>query len=99
MKSERKNPWRFLCLGAAVLAGLWMAVDKLLPLLVARKLTQEAASIGIIGGADGPTAIFITSQPSSLWNWLVPLVILILGIVGFIRLGHCKNSKKEEGEA
>ena len=27
---------------------------------------REAASIGIIGGADGPTAIFVTSNT----NWL-----------------------------
>ncbi len=27
----------------------------------------EAASIGIIGGADGPTAIFITSIPTQWW--------------------------------
>lgn len=28
--------------------------------------SKEAASIGIIGGADGPTAIFIASD----WGWL-----------------------------
>ncbi len=33
----------------------------------------EAANIGIIGGADGPTAIFITSIPTQ-W-WMQPVVI------------------------
>ena len=35
----------------------------------------ESASIGIIGGADGPTAIFVTSNI----NWL-----LVCGFVGMI---------------
>ena len=38
---------------------------------------KEAASIGIIGGADGPTAVFITSDP----NWLH-----IYGLIGLIAL-------------
>lgn len=32
----------------------------------------EAASIGIIGGADGPTAIFVSGGSS----WLVPALCL-----------------------
>ena len=38
---------------------------------------NEAASVGIIGGADGPTTIFITSNP----NWLN-----IYGLIGLIAL-------------
>lgn len=38
---------------------------------------KEAASIGIIGGADGPTAIFVTSN----MNWLNALGILALIIL------------------
>ena len=36
---------------------------------------KEAASIGIIGGADGPTAIFLTSEI----NWLS-----VCGLVGVV---------------
>ncbi len=48
-----------LLLGAAAQLGIYTAF------LVARLLgftTQESASIGIIGGADGPTAIFLTTR-------------------------------------
>ena len=38
---------------------------------------QDAASVGIIGGADGPTAIFITSGT----NWLN-----IYSLIGLIAL-------------
>ena len=36
---------------------------------------NEAASIGVIGGADGPTAIFLTSKI----NWLS-----VCGLIGVI---------------
>ena len=48
-----------LLLGAAAQLGIYVAFT------VARMLgftVQEAASIGIIGGADGPTAIFLTTR-------------------------------------
>ncbi|MCD8499340.1 MAG: sodium ion-translocating decarboxylase subunit beta [Clostridiales bacterium] len=48
-----------LLLGAAAQFGIYVAFT------VARMLgftVQEAASIGIIGGADGPTAIFLTTR-------------------------------------
>lgn len=48
-----------LLLGAAAQFGIYIAFT------VARMLgfsLQEAASIGIIGGADGPTAIFLTTR-------------------------------------
>ena len=51
----RKSPLRFICLGAAVLAllvGLLKTVTNL----------RGFASIGVIGGADGPTAIFLTNK-------------------------------------
>ena len=37
---------------------------------------REAVSIGIIGGADGPTAIYIASQI----NWL-PIIVFSIEIV------------------
>lgn len=40
---------------------------------------MEQASLGIIGGADGPTAIFITGNP-------IPLVIIGIVIVAGIAL-------------
>ena len=37
------------------------------------------ASIGIIGGADGPTAVFVSSSPSGI----VSTVLLLAGAVCF----------------
>jgi len=90
----KKSPWRFVFLAAA-LYGLW----KLLSKVAARVmylflkdpflLSYEAASIGIIGGADGPTAIFVTSPG---WvHWLVPFLFLAVGLLGFLGLSKCRK--------
>jgi oxaloacetate decarboxylase beta subunit len=53
------RPLTFL-LGAAAQLGIFVAA--LSAALLLGFNAQEAASIGIIGGADGPTSIFLTSQ-------------------------------------
>jgi carboxybiotin decarboxylase len=53
------RPLTFL-LGAAAQLGIFVAA--LVAFYVMGFTAQEAASIGIIGGADGPTSIFITIQ-------------------------------------
>ncbi len=53
------NP-RSLLLGAAAQFGIFMTFAG--AILSGLFTAQEAASIGIIGGADGPTAIFLSSQ-------------------------------------
>ncbi|MBX3436305.1 MAG: sodium ion-translocating decarboxylase subunit beta [Planctomycetaceae bacterium] len=54
------NP-KLVLLGAAAQIGVFLT---LLGALYLGFSPQEAASIGIIGGADGPTAIFLSSQLS-----------------------------------
>lgn len=88
-----KSPWRFLFLALAIGAGfkfISQAVSSLtVTLLLAGGLrASESASVGIIGGADGPTAIFVTAPAwihTCLWGLLV-----IVGILGFLRLRRCK---------
>ncbi len=63
------SPWRWVFLAGAVLAALWTALQAL-PLLLFRGIS---AGIGVIGGADGPTAIFLTGRVS-------PGVSVALGI-------------------
>lgn len=58
------NPKSFL-LGAAAQAGIFFTFIGACLLSITGITTftmEQAASIGIIGGADGPTAIFVTSQ-------------------------------------
>lgn len=91
----RKSPWRFAFLamaayGAAeVLAGLWANILYWALRLQAMLTPNEAVSIGIIGGADGPTAIFVTRP---IWmHYITPVILLIIGCWGFLRLRRCKR--------
>lgn len=72
-----------------LLGGLWVNLIYLGVRLWDRFSTDTmAVSIGIIGGADGPTAIFVTAPP---WvQYAVPAVMLLVGIWGFVRLSRCK---------
>lgn len=68
----------------AILLGAALALFYLVPALVVRWLMREvpdqgAASVGIIGGADGPTAIFVTANQDSP-------ALMIVGICAFAAL-------------
>lgn len=49
-----------------------------------------AASAGIIGGADGPTAVFVTTSPGYI-QWLLPILLMAAGIWGLLRLKKCNK--------
>ena len=62
-------------LGAIAVWGFWRA-------------EREAASLGIIGGADGPTQIYVTGPELPLWLWGVlglGLLLLLAGAAGLWR--------------
>ena len=88
----RKSPWRFAFLGVAAVAGLRLAYDLALRLIgwyFLHRVTQpEAGSVGIIGGADGPTAVFVTAPD---WFWTLPVAAaFVVGLVGWWLLKHRK---------
>ncbi len=77
------NP-KSLLLGAAAQLGIFvtfLGVRELFPLIIPNvqeflagtPLDKLAASVGIIGGADGPTAIFVTSKLAP--NFLGPIAV------------------------
>lgn len=90
----RKSPWRFLFIacalyGAMELLGSVIAWIAFLAIADPVLRPTEAASIGIIGGADGPTAIFVTTPD---WNgYVVPVLALLVGILGYLRLRKCRQ--------
>lgn len=86
-----KSPWRWACLAVAILSALGLIWKVIIGVFVYTITRSADASIGIIGGADGPTAIFVSTTVQPAYNIIVPIILLILGIVGFYLLGHKKR--------
>ena len=95
----RKSPWRF----AFAVVGIYFGI-KLLGIVyvlifaaamaIYANMPNMACSVGVIGGADGPTAIFVTTST----NWLtflleVGLTAVVVGLCiwGYRRLCKCKK--------
>ena len=90
----RKSPWRYLfaacaAYGAAELLGGLIAWISYLFLTDPFLALGEASTIGIIGGADGPTAVFVTTP--GWMHYINPCLFLIIGIWGFLYFSRRKR--------
>ncbi len=84
---QRRKGWRIVWVLTAVLAAASLAID------IAFQIAIEwgAASLGIIGGADGPTSIFITTSLMPFADF-IPLILLLVGAL----IGIYKTKPKHE---
>lgn len=82
----KKTPWRFVCLIAAAIAFLLMMWELFVDMLLSLFFTGTNESVGIIGGADGPTAIFVTTATGPDWEFVLFAAIFCLGVVGYLWL-------------
>ena len=92
----QKSPWRWGCLGLALFSGLCLAHKGLPGLLLVLFNKANNASIGIIGGADGPTAVFVTTNPNGqvFPSVGIYILLLVMGIIGFLAL--CRIEPKKD---
>ena len=55
---------------------------------------SESTSVGIIGGADGPTAIFLTYSISiTKWMYVIGFIGIVVAILVALFF-YCKKKKK-----
>lgn len=81
-----KSPWRWLLLALAVLVP---SVLLLSGMAAGAVFSVPGASIGVIGGADGPTAIFVASRVN--WSAIRSVFAWGVGFVSaFLLLGWCR---------
>ena len=91
-----KSKWRWAALAAAVIAAVMLIFQGLIGLLawLLNLTMNESSSLGIIGGADGPTAIFVTgvtTTGSGDHSWVIWAMVLAMGILGWWKLGRIKK--------
>ena len=88
----RKSPARYVFLIVSILGALWL-ISLIFAAIWPGFSFAVPNSIGIIGGADGPTSIYVTSS-SSMFEILMSIIVICAGIFGFYRLSRCKKGKK-----
>lgn len=87
----RKSPWRFVGVVLATYAAWQLLMEGIALGVVQHIARQNAASIGIIGGADGPTAVFVTATVPTRGSILLTVLCLLLGILVYRRLCRCRK--------
>lgn len=88
-----KSPWRWACFALVVLCVLMLLHGGIRGLLAAALTNAENASMGIIGGADGPTAIFVTTSGDFwLYQTGITLLLLAMGVLGFLALSRIRQN-------
>ena len=85
----RKSPWRFVFLILAILSGGWLAFYAGMMWILKLLVGFEAGSVGVIGGADGPTAVFVTAYGPD-WGLFLMAALLVIGAAGYWWLKHRK---------
>ena len=85
-------------LALSVISGGWLAWYGAVMWMISRTtassaiLTQsEAKSLDIIGGADGPTAVFVTYTRNPDWDLILVGAMLVAGLVGL----WCMRKKRK----
>ena len=91
-----KSKWRWAALAGAVIAAGMLVFKGITGLLawLLNAAVSESAGVGIIGGADGPTAIFVTTAPDG-FSWLLWVLVLAMWALGWGKLGHCRQTDDE----
>lgn len=88
-----KSPWRWVCLAIIIGCILSLTLGGTLGVLLHIFNAALTDSVGIIGGADGPTAIFITTSPDYqeyIWYQAgITVLVLLMSVLGFWRLRRC----------
>ena len=88
----RKSPWRWACVAIMIASTLLIAFRGVRGLLMAIFSFPANHSIGIIGGADGPTAIFVTTSVGYFVQQIIIAgIILLMSILGYWVLSHIRR--------
>ena len=95
-----KSLWRIPCLILGILGSLFFLLkafgNELVYFLVSHQgySLGQAYSIGVIGGADGPTSIFVSTlpDPSATYWYLIYLLSAVFGFLGYYYFRHKKET-------
>ncbi len=82
----KRRVLRAVCIAVIAIVGLYMAFLLVLGIYMASgaNVSVSGDSIGIIGGADGPTTVFVTTQFGHPLTLIVMVIVLIAAVAGLV---------------
>lgn len=82
----KRRALRAVCIAVIAIVGLYMAFLLVLGIYMASgaNVSVSGDSIGIIGGADGPTTVFVTTQFGHPLTLIVMVIALIAAVAGLV---------------
>lgn len=93
-RTNRKSLWHFVLAAVIFCVAVSLLVDLIawvIHLMGGISFSvPSAATIGIIGGADGPTSVFVAASTGSWWGPVCKLLFLGLGFYGW----RCLNRRE-----
>ena len=83
-RENRRRSWRILWIAAVVVAALVMIRELVRLFSVVTLVDSVDASMAIIGGADGPTAITVARTISNPFLLVISILVLVGAIIGIV---------------
>lgn len=81
----KRKALRAVCIGVIVITLLYFGINLIVALLFSTaNVTIERNSIGIIGGADGPTTVFVSGSFSHPLIFILMISALIAAVAGLV---------------
>lgn len=101
----KRRALRAVCIAVIAIVGLYMAFLLVLGIYMASgaNVSVSGDSIGIIGGADGPTTVFVTTQFGHPLTLIVMVIALIAAVAGWFiqerskKLTVCRDNLPADG--
>ena len=80
----KNRDWRGICLMAV---SIFLLICCILPrLLFFGTQRMMNASVGIIGGADGPTSVFVAAKVGEPWGlYMATAVVVVVTVIYFVK--------------
>lgn len=82
---NRRRIWRIVFIAVGVIAGVVLMGELIELIYTQAMLNSIEESVGIIGGADGPTRIMVANAVNPIDEWIFAVIAAVAAVVGIYK--------------
>lgn len=82
---NRRRIWRIIFIAVGVIAGVVLMGELIELIYTQAMLNSIEESVGIIGGADGPTRIMVANAVNPIDEWIFAVIAAVVSVVGIYK--------------